>query len=793
MQPSHKEILACSRRLTRQLSKLLETIGISSDFERRELVLAIVGLACLARRRIYPSWLRQHGAYKLLSRLAQAPDLKEDPTAFGQRLSAILLPAARLAALEQDLEPICTMLTHPLLLPYFDQPVFPGWVFQSLYRRSRSSVTNVSPEFDPQSASGKNMKPEDLPVLTQWFTPQWITSFLVQETIGALLPDPSLDRYEHNAAAPFTAQTTSIRFLDPACGAGHILVEALATLVANRSSNETAHEALTRALQNQVFGCDLDRSVIELAAFSIYLASRDIASDCNLPLPNLFHFGPIADDDTTAMGSLWLGVKSIPDSIMAYDLSGQAVPLAAHPLAESFNAIATNPPYLSHRLMPPQLSSFIKRHYHSGRFDLYAAFMTLCSRLLTDGGRMGLICQQSFMSIQRYEALRTELQQSCRIETLAQLGSGSFGSITGDKVNNALIIAVASQAGIAEQHEISCRRITTAQEKSKAEQFGIAALKAVQIKPSALAAISGTPLSFWCSEELSALFQLHPPLESNDTGITCTNGLFTCNNRRFVKLRRQLAPHEVHDYVPYDKGGGHKWYHTTPYAIYWADSGNSVREYRVRQGQSASLPGEKHYFKDGLTYSYIGTRGFKARLLSPGCVFDIASSAIISSKIELLYLLGFLNSSLARFLLGVLNPTINFQIGDLRRLPFILPPRDVATIVIKAAAEAVEVAREIDTFIPSSPAYAGPPLLRYGSNLDPESSYLEHLDHINALNQTEANCQSTIDDQIFEFYKISSQARETINTDPWVTAGNKLLYSAPSFADQLKLLSAGSN
>ena len=105
--------------------------------------------------------------------------------------------------------------------------------------------------------------------------------------------------------------------------------------------------------------------------------------------------------------------------------------------------------------------------------------------------------------------------------------------------------------------------------------------------------------------------------------------------------------------------------------------------------------GERFYFRQGITYSYIGTKGFKARLLSPGSVFDIASSALFSDEIDLSYMLGFLNSSLIRFILGTLNPTVNFQIGDLRRIPMRKPSHDTEREVAALAMEAVDLARVI--------------------------------------------------------------------------------------------------
>src|SRR5215470_13985113 len=141
--------------------------------------------------------------------------------------------------------------------------------------------------------------------------------------------------------------------------------------------------------------------------------------------------------------------------------------------------------------------------------------------------------------------------------------------------------------------------------------------------------------------------------------------------------------------------------------VLWQGHGDQIRRYRKERGQSVSLPGEDFYFKPGVTYSYIGTRGFKARLLSPGSVFDIASSAVFSRQEDHLYLVGFLNSALVRYIMSILNPTINFQIGDLRRIPFRKPSEKIRLRIRALSKEAVEMAKTVESFDRSSPMFMG--------------------------------------------------------------------------------------
>lgn len=787
---NHKILLAQCRLLARQLGKILDNKTEAGSLKDRQLpdrqsVLLLICLAALAKRGLKPA-CATHAQAQLIAALAPVSQLAEDRSSFATNLVGNLFnswnfslncsPAALKDVLQQGW--VSELLSNPLL---------PGWMWQVLAARPRARI-GIPPPGDEgnrkssASARAKDISGTQVADLTQWFTPAWIAEFLIDETVGWLLKRER-------------AGTPDLRFIDPACGAGHLLVQSLREIIAN--SQIPPAVALSHALEQQIFGCDVEQQVLDLCGFSLYLFCRDIDRHTDFPLPHIYRIRESGEPDNM-VGSLWLGLSghaetsgyrqgNQPANLQACGPRG-SMPLLESPLLGQYTAIATNPPFLGHRLIPPELTSFLDRYYSSGRFDLYAAFLSLCSRLMADGGRMGLICQQSFMSVARFKQLRTELLQSCHLRALVQLGSGAFGPVSGEKINSAIVVAEKMGTTVEQspaESTIECWRLLGADRQKQAELQGIRSQAVTTVQQSCFATINGAPLSFWCPPELSRLFQRLPGLGSECTGIVCVNGLFTCNNKLFVRNYREIDPSQVDQWVPYDKGGGHKWYKTTPLMLHWADNGNAIRQYRGKQGQSISLPGEQYYFQTGITYSYIGTRGFRARLLSPNSVFDIASSAVFTNKVDLFYLLGFFNSALVRFLLGVLNPTINFQIGDLRRLPFAFPDQETVKKVSGAASTATGLARYLDTFDHQSPAYRGPAFSRFAGQAtksqDARSAYDAYLSDLHRINETERHCQSTIDDYIFELYQISTAHRRLILADPSVSSTDAALATALSF------------
>ena len=114
----------------------------------------------------------------------------------------------------------------------------------------------------------------------------------------------------------------------------------------------------------------------------------------------------------------------------------------------------------------------------------------------------------------------------------------------------------------------------------------------------------------------------------------------------------------------------------------------------------------------------------------------------------------FLNSALVRFLLGVLNPTINFQIGDLRRLPYKVPDRTINRTVTDSVLKAVSLAKELETFDEASPNFIS-------QNSPSKAALME-------ISQSEHELQKLIDKQVFDLYEIDKEVREEILKDPWV-------------------------
>ena len=158
-----------------------------------------------------------------------------------------------------------------------------GWLYQFYISDKKDDVI------------GKVVKSEDIPAATQLFTPNWIVQYLVQNSVGRYwmhtYPDSALPRAmpyfifpgeqaievqdEYARFTPDSIEPESISVLDPACGSGHILIEAYNLLY--RIYEERGYRSRDipqLILTHNIFGLDIDDRAAQLAGFALMMRAR---------------------------------------------------------------------------------------------------------------------------------------------------------------------------------------------------------------------------------------------------------------------------------------------------------------------------------------------------------------------------------------------------------------------------------------------------------------------------------------------------------------------------------------
>ncbi len=405
-----------------------------------------------------------------------------------------------------------------------------------------------------------------------------------------------------------------VTVLDPACGGGQMLLAAADLLIARGLG---APEAFGR-----LHGIDLDPDAVWACRESLKLAAARAAGGRDGELE--------ARIDTQIR---------VGDGLLD--------------ATERATIVLTNPPYMGTRSMSPALKATM-RSFEPFHHDLYLAFIRRCSALAD--GAMGVLAQQTIWYLKRFEAARKVLLEEGRLCDFAHLGHGVFDGLSGEK---ATVVAFTWQPDAAR----SASRTTRFWDLRDADDKRSAIEGPPQVRDvAAFAAIPASPLAFWLPERLIRAFE-GPRV--GDIALVPGSQNKTGDNRQYVCAIGDAPP----GWVPYSKGGRFApWWGNWDWAVDWSDSARAF----YAGNPTSNLLDERWWFREGLCYSDFGGRHFNARWMPPGCVFDMAGPAIFEASDDLdvlAALMVVLNSTAAREVLNALNPTLHYQVRDVRNLP----------------------------------------------------------------------------------------------------------------------------
>ncbi|MDI5619187.1 BREX-1 system adenine-specific DNA-methyltransferase PglX, partial [Salmonella enterica subsp. enterica serovar Anatum] len=92
-------------------------------------------------------------------------------------------------------------------------------------------------------------------------------------------------------------------------------------------------------------------------------------------------------------------------------------------LAQRYDAVVANPPYMGGKGMNGELKEFAKKQFPDSKSDLFAMFMQHAFSLLKENGFNAQVNMQSWMFLSSYEALRGWLLANKTLITMAHLGA----------------------------------------------------------------------------------------------------------------------------------------------------------------------------------------------------------------------------------------------------------------------------------------------------------------------------------------------------------------------------------
>lgn len=358
-------------------------------------------------------------------------------------------------------------------------------------------------------------------------------------------------------------------------------------------------------------------------------------------------------------------------------------------LTTEYDVAMANPPYTDSADFGPELKEFIEDNYkkpYKFHTNLYASFIKRCYELAGKDGKVAMIHPRTFMFIKTFEDVRKFMIDKTHINVFVDYSlSNLFGAIMVDPSFYVL------EKGTSKERDawfVSLDQYTRTPNEKYKKDFCLQALDDYirgsknehnyTISQSKLKVVKSWPFIYWISDEFRGKFGA-ATFEKN---VDVRAGIQTSNNNRFLRYWWEVNPvdifRETDDlfsgkrWVLYAKGGPYKkWQGNLWTIIDWDDEGKSLESYLHSVGQD--LHAKEYFYRKGVTGTVRGSKGASFRFLPKNTLFDIGGTSVfnkINSGKSDLYLLAILNSKLAAYVLNSLNPTVNVQPTDLKRIPY---------------------------------------------------------------------------------------------------------------------------
>ena len=575
--------------------------------------------------------------------------------------------------------------------------------------------------------------------------------------------------------------------VDPACGSGHMLSFAFDLLYAiYEEEGYTPSQIPGLILTNNLYGTEIDPRAGALAAFTLtmkaaakrklflrnrvepnicvldsisfrkdeqeYLLSDDGERRTEEVFWNQFAeadtFGSLIQPDPALTARLVAHLATLDDDgdLLRADTLDRAhrVLTQALNLSPRYAVVVANPPYMGSKQMGAHLRAFVDRAFIKSKGDLATAFIEAGLRLRHPGGLVAFVCPQSWMFLSRYEAFRREIMRSAPPVTLAHLGPRAFPELTGEVVQVAAFV-LAHSPGNGKSVTGTYLRLVDLPDGASKEQV----LKSIVSDADCsrrfdrtlehVDAIPGAPLAYWASEQVLDAFEHGTPVSAI---APARKGMVTARNDDFLRLWHEVSAERSSLGLPvsrvsakesgrrwfgYIKGGpARRWYGNYRYVVDWFDDGYRLQTERhpTENRVWATNFNLDFIFRPNINWGDISGAGLTARWADGGMLFDGKGPACFPPEDRALEILALLNSHVAAEIMNLLNPTLNFLVGDIARIPLVSVDRSTVSAL---AREAIEIARADWDGHETSWAFSGSPLVVTANGQSLEETVFRHL------------------------------------------------------------------
>ncbi|MEQ2010442.1 MAG: SAM-dependent methyltransferase, partial [Limisphaerales bacterium] len=343
-----------------------------------------------------------------------------------------------------------------------------------------------------------------------------------------------------------------------------------------------------------------------------------------------------------------------------------------------YDVALMNPPFGSFTIAMADLAKTV-----FGRLanDIYACFVRRMGDILAEGGAVGIISSRSFVTGKGMEALRPHLlgEGETWLKLLWDFG---VGVLDGAMVETAAYVYCRSTREPAVPIGFWNDKLTdkaTLQFPS-ANRFSEKSYVFFRSLPS-------QQFIYEADDEvrngLNSARRFEPHLGR------VTKGLSTGSNERFVRCLWEIPQHELKSRWEFlSKGGEYRWLSCDLHlALNWGGDGRELAVFSdITNGNPArARQSSAYYFKPAVCFSGRSQKGFSARWLPAGCIFDTKSPVVVPKDVsDLPWIAPLLMSSEYQRLISLQSKFGSYDTSAIARLPL---PQEILTVFVGSLPE----------------------------------------------------------------------------------------------------------
>lgn len=466
-----------------------------------------------------------------------------------------------------------------------DQVQIIGWLYQYYIQMPKDELIHAK----------KQYKSDDVPFVTQLFTPDWVVRYMVENSLGNyyLKMNSNTELYKNwkyfiknNSTKEIKRKKLEdIKVIDPCMGSGHILVYTFDLLISfYEEFGYSSRDAAVLILENNLYGFDIDQRAYQLSYFALMMKARSynrriltqnirpniyciedkifaedfiesVSNGNNSAQNTLKHINSIYSNsnvygsllDVTNLDKEELeSLKDYLDNYVKQDtndllsiLNKEIVKDGVQPiiqcslaLKQKYDCVITNPPYLNSSLMPKELKDFLNKNYSDCKSDIFAAFIKKCIKFTSENGYVGMITPYVWMFISSYEKLRGYLLNNTNISSMIQLEYNAFEAAC-------VPVATFILHNTDERYKGNYIKLSDFKGADNQAPKTIEAINNhecgyyYETSSEAFNKIPGSPIAYWCNEKVISIFNKEEKLGDIASP---RKGNSTSDNNRFLRL-----------------------------------------------------------------------------------------------------------------------------------------------------------------------------------------------------------------------------------------------------------------